>query len=130
MSNKVTGVLNIGYKGKEIGSVFAKLSGVVFQDEDSDAWIAYCRELDLSSCADTHEAALERVKEAINLFFQSCIERGVLEKALSQLGWICIRNSRRVACKPGVIPQDILPAFMIDKMKRTGREWSSRVSFG
>ncbi len=130
MSNKVTGVLNVNYKAGKVGSITANLSGVVFQDEHSDTWIAHCKELDLSSCADSHEAALEHIKEAIDLFFESCIGRGVLEKVLSQLGWICIRDSRRVACKPGVIPQGVLPAFMLDKMRRDGKEWSSRVSFG
>jgi len=101
------------------------LSGFVFRD--GQAWVAYCQSLDLSSCDATPEAALDAVKEAIELWLESCIERGTLEDALFELGWVCQDAKGRLEdCRQRKLP----PAFMIEKMKRTGNDWSRPIRFG
>ena len=55
--------------------------------EEKDSIIAYCPALDLSSCGETVEEAEAMLKEATGAFFESCIEREVLDDVLEELGW-------------------------------------------
>ena len=50
-------------------------------------WLAYCPPLDVVTQADTKEAALQSLKEAVQLWFESCIARGVLDEALIEAGF-------------------------------------------
>ena len=54
---------------------------------DGDAWVGYCPSLDMASQGDTEEEALNAVKEAVELWFESCLERGVLAQALEESGF-------------------------------------------
>jgi len=126
-SSKVTALLNVETRNRRT-KVTAKLTGFVFPE--GDLWTAYCRELDLASCADTHDEAAAALKEAVELFFETCIEAGTLDRVLRGLGWVCFHQGRPTALE-GVRPlRNVPPTFMIDRMKTRGQEWSSRVSFG
>jgi len=63
---------------------------------DGDKWIAWCPPLDVYSQGGSRRDAIASLKEAVELWFESCIQRGVLEKALREVGF------KRV--KPGEKP--------------------------
>lgn len=55
---------------------------------DGSTWIAWCRSIDVLSQAETKRGALESVREAVELWFESSVERGVLAEALSEAGFV------------------------------------------
>jgi predicted RNase H-like HicB family nuclease len=55
--------------------------------KDGDQWLAWCLPLDVMSQGNTHKAALAGLREAIQLWFESCIQRGVLDEALKEAGF-------------------------------------------
>ena len=54
---------------------------------DGRQWLAWCPALDIVTQARTKKKALESLREAVELWFESCIERGVLDKALAETGF-------------------------------------------
>jgi predicted RNase H-like HicB family nuclease len=52
-----------------------------------DQWIACCAPLDVMTQASTREDALGGLKEAVELWFESCLERGVLDEAMTEVGF-------------------------------------------
>lgn len=54
--------------------------------EDEVGFIAHCSALDVYSQGDTQEEAFEHLKEALDLFIESCTERGVLREVLEDAG--------------------------------------------
>lgn len=50
-------------------------------------FIAYAPALSLSTCGHTFEEAKKNFAEAVNIFFEECLEHDTLEKALEQCGW-------------------------------------------
>ena len=50
-------------------------------------WVVWCPGIDVMTQARTKKKALESVREAVELWFESCIERGVLDKALQEVGF-------------------------------------------
>lgn len=54
---------------------------------ENKLWVAYLPQLDLSSGGDTREEAIKNIKEAAGLWFESCVERGTIIKALEELNW-------------------------------------------
>ena len=61
--------------------------------KEGSAWLAWCRPLDVMTQASTKASALRSLKEAVQLWFESCIERGVLDKALREAGFKKTRRS-------------------------------------
>lgn len=121
---RIGGVLRVEKHGRQT-IVTGTLTGFVFKQ--GRAWVAYCQSLDLSSCGPTEEKALAAVTEAIKLWVESCIERGTLEQALGELGWVCQDPNGEIAdCRRRKLP----PAFVIDTMKRNGKDWSRAIRFG
>jgi len=49
-------------------------------------FVASCPVLDVTSQADTEKEARNNLKEALSLFFLSCLERGTLEAVLKSCG--------------------------------------------
>jgi len=124
-------MIKIDRKSPTEYSVQARLSGYLFLDPDTSQYVAYCRELDLSSCGRTPEEALKAIHEAQELFFESCIRRGVLDKALQELGWVCSMPTEEiVSCDSNALPTEVPPAFVVDAIDRKGSEWSTTVSWG
>ena len=62
-----------------------KLEAIVRQD--GDAWLAFCPALDVTTQSDARDSALGALKEAVQLWFESCVERGVLDEALREAGF-------------------------------------------
>lgn len=54
--------------------------------EDSD-WVVWCPGIDVATQARTRKLALESLGEAVELWFESCISRGVLDRALQESGF-------------------------------------------
>jgi len=60
--------------------------------EDSD-WVVWCPAIDVATQARTRKRALEGVGEAVELWFESCISRGVLDRALQESGFRKVRGA-------------------------------------
>jgi predicted RNase H-like HicB family nuclease len=55
--------------------------------QDGDQWLAWCPPIDVFSQGDAKAGAIASLKEAIDLWFESCIQRGVLDDALREAGF-------------------------------------------
>jgi len=55
--------------------------------QEGDLWLAWCLPLDVWTQAETKQAALKSLKEAVGLWFESCIARNVLDEALIESGF-------------------------------------------
>ncbi len=55
--------------------------------EDGRDWLVWCPILDVATQARTKRKALEGLREAVELWFESCISRGVLDQALQEAGF-------------------------------------------
>jgi predicted RNase H-like HicB family nuclease len=121
---RVVGMLRVETRSGKV-SVAGELTGILFREGES--WVAYCEGLDLSSFGATQDEALAAVQQATRLFIESCISRGTLEQALSELGWACQTPDGRLAdCRTQRLP----PAFMIEAVTRQGTHWSQPIRFG
>ena len=54
--------------------------------EDRQAWIVRCPEIDLYTQGDTYEEAAENIKDALQGWFEVCMEHGTLEQVLAECG--------------------------------------------
>ena len=54
---------------------------------DGRQWLVWCPAIDVMTQASTKKRALESLREAVELWFESCIDRGVLDAALKELGF-------------------------------------------
>jgi predicted RNase H-like HicB family nuclease len=55
-------------------------------------YIAHCPPLDLSTQGKTISEAKENLLEASQLFLMSCVERGTLDQALKELGFVPVKH--------------------------------------
>jgi predicted RNase H-like HicB family nuclease len=51
-------------------------------------FVAYARELDLSSCGGTQDKALSNLKQAVGLFLEEAEKMGTLEQILDEAGYL------------------------------------------
>jgi predicted RNase H-like HicB family nuclease len=58
---------------------------IVFKEDAS--YVAYCPELDISSCGNTVEHAKEMLKTAIRLFLEEAEKMGILEDILEEANY-------------------------------------------
>lgn len=61
-------------------SYTARLAARILKEENH--WVAACPAIDVMTQASTRKAAVTRLQEAVELWFESAIERDVLEQAL------------------------------------------------
>jgi predicted RNase H-like HicB family nuclease len=54
---------------------------------DGREWLVWCPAIDVMTQARTKKQALESLSEAVELWFESCIDRGVLDDALKEVGF-------------------------------------------
>lgn len=50
-------------------------------------WVAWCPAIDVATQARSKKQAPDGLKEAVELWFESCISRGVLDQALQESGF-------------------------------------------
>jgi hypothetical protein len=72
---------------KSQGSVTYTISLPAWLRRDGRQWIACCPSVDVLTQATTKVAARNALKEAVSAWFESCIDRGVLEEALFEVGF-------------------------------------------
>ena len=56
--------------------------------EEGDIIIAHCVPLDVSSCGQNLEEARRNVREAIELFLETCDDMGTLDEVLEESGFV------------------------------------------
>ena len=76
---------------------FTLPAGVREADDGGAHYVSVCPPLDVLSQGDSEEAALANLAEALQLFIESCFERGTLEEVLKDCGFALGRNNREVA---------------------------------
>lgn len=94
---------------------------------DGQQWIVWCPALDVMTQSRTKKGALESLREAIELWFESCIEREVLDGALKELGFAKAANSdclppdvdqiRVIEYIPQQLPDSEKPSFSVARGK-------------
>ena len=57
-------------------------------NQDGRDWVVRCPVIDVTTQARTKGKALECIREAVELWFESCIGRGVLDQALREAGFV------------------------------------------
>ena len=70
---------------------------------DEGACIAWCPGLAVLSQAETEDGAMEALREAVELWFESCVERGVLAEALGEVGIIGPAHGEPIPAAAGAI---------------------------
>jgi len=78
-------------------------------------YIAYCPPLDLTTQGKTMEEARQNLIEASQLFIMSCLERGTLDQALKELGFVPLRSVRSQTLPPGTFQFPVPIAFGFEK---------------
>jgi predicted RNase H-like HicB family nuclease len=61
---------------------------IVFQE--GKAYVAYCPELDLSSCGDNVDDARANLKTAVRLFIEETDKLGTLDQVLQEAGYVSV----------------------------------------
>jgi len=56
--------------------------------KEGRAFVAYTRELDVSSCGGTQQKALQNLKEAVRLFLEEAEKMGTLKQVLEEAGYL------------------------------------------
>lgn len=59
----------------------------IFVFQEGETYVAYCPELDVSSCGDTIERAKEMLRTAVRLFIEEAGNMGSLEDILEEAGY-------------------------------------------
>ncbi|MFN0165657.1 MAG: type II toxin-antitoxin system HicB family antitoxin [Bryobacteraceae bacterium] len=78
---------------------------IAFKKSD-DQWLAWCPPLDIVTQAKTKEAAHDSLKEAVHLWFESCVARGVLEQALEEVGFRRVEAGETLPAGTSIIKVD------------------------
>ena len=55
--------------------------------KENEQFVAFPPALDLSTCGDSEQSAVSNFAEAVELFFETAIERRTLNDLLASLGW-------------------------------------------
>lgn len=75
---------------RSIGGLSAKL--LARTRHKGSVWLAWCPPLDVMTQAETEQRAVESLREAVELWFESCISRRVLDEALVEAGCNRLRS--------------------------------------
>jgi len=70
---------------------------------EGGTWIAWCQAIDVLSQAETEQGAKEALQEAVELWFESCVARGVLAEALLDVGFVRSSSSEITTANAGSI---------------------------
>jgi len=75
----------ISFSGKQVDTVNLSVNLRAFvRKETKRRWVAVCPAIDVASQGDSQEIAKASLREAVEGWFESCIERGVLDEALRE----------------------------------------------
>lgn len=56
--------------------------------KEGHTFVAYTRELDVSSCGGTQQKAVQNLKEAVRLFLEEAEKMGTLQQILEEAGYL------------------------------------------
>ncbi len=73
--------------GTMTDSIAVKMRLSAFARPEGDLWESSCPTLDIYSQGDSEAEAKANLKEAVELWMESCLERNTLGTALRELGW-------------------------------------------
>lgn len=73
-------------RGERTMTGYAVKLSLQIRREDRD-WVAWCPAIDVATQARSEKRALDGLIEAVELWFESCISRGVLDQALQESGF-------------------------------------------
>jgi len=93
-----------------------------FCRDDDGFWVAGCPSLDVYSQGTSEEDARRSLREALELWFESCIERGVLHQALQELGF---RPNSPGAARPQ--NQELLDLTREDEEQTLGQPFEAEI---
>lgn len=85
---------------------------------DGRVWLAWCPPLDVMTQAENEQQALASLREAVELWFESCIARNALDQALTEAGF-CPRH-----------PGDDVPSDASFVRVAEGQSRTTRVGIG
>ena len=75
----------ISFSGKQFETVTLSVHLRAFvRKETKQRWVAVCPSVGVASQGGSEKAAKNSLREAVEAWFESCIERGVLEEALRE----------------------------------------------
>ena len=97
-----------GLMGASVVTLKLKLEAATKQEDNH--WVAWCVPLDVYSQGDTREAALSSLREAVNLWFESCIQRDVLPQALEEAGFRKSRSGEPIPKDVSIVEMQLTPA--------------------
>lgn len=66
-------------------------------------FMAWCLPLDVFSQGPTEQKAIDALKEAVELWFESCVRRGVLDKALGEAGFKPTKDGEEIPSEASVV---------------------------
>lgn len=72
---------------RDVDSVEISIRLSCFVRDDGKYWVSGCPNLDVYSQGDSREEAMGALREALDLWIESCIERDTLAEAMRELGW-------------------------------------------
>jgi predicted RNase H-like HicB family nuclease len=100
-------------------------------EQDEDTWVALCPTLDVCSQGDSKPEALDSLREAIQAWFESCLARRVLAKALEEVGFHLVKPGDPVVSQTNTIEvgkvEEIeisVPAYIADALNNN-REYAT-----
>ena len=107
--------------------VATQISGQIFHD--GKYWVSRITSLGLATQGDTRREAVAHTQEAIEAWFDSCIRRGVLDAALTKLGWEIATPSTDIHLDGLIGLKKKKPQIEVDrpKIRRSTKNWESSV---
>ena len=89
--------------------------------QDGRDWVAICPAIDVASQSRTKAGAMASLSEAVGLWFESCISRGVLDQALEDSGF---KRS-----ESGQIPRDAINVVATRSEEKSELDESKPIEF-
>jgi len=71
--------------------------------KDGKVWLAWCPSIDVMTQGPNKKAAIDSLREAVHLWFDSCIERGVLDRALKEAGFKKMRPGQALPKNTSIV---------------------------
>ena len=80
----------LGGSTGETVTLTVKLRAFV-REEAENLWVALCPSIGVASQGNDHDQAIDSLREAVELWFESCVERGTLEQAMRECSFRPVR---------------------------------------
>jgi predicted RNase H-like HicB family nuclease len=105
VDRKIPGTLKNSFAHRSSVALNVKLQA--WTRREGAVWMAWCPPLDVMTQAETEERAVESLREAVELWFESCIARNVLDDALVEAGFNRLQPGERVPPDADVVDASV-----------------------